>query len=91
MTQEEFRLFLNRCSKEPEYEHLSPEDAKGLLEVSNRLNGGRGCSVARSVATYLEKGYKRDAATVYRTDHDKVRQYPELHAYMNSMFRVEWK
>lgn len=91
MNKNQFNDWLNKGLKAAEFSHLTPADADKLMEVSSRANGDMGSAVARSVALYLQRGENELAARVYRIDHDKVRQYPELHAYMNSMFKVEWE
>lgn len=49
-----------------------------LRALESKQNDGRGVSCVRSVITYLERGDLESAQAVANTDHDKIRNYPEI-------------
>jgi len=54
-----------------------------LLVMQAPENGGRGVSVVRTMAQYLERGMVKETRTIARTDWDKIRNYPELASWIN--------
>lgn len=83
--------FLHRTRTEPQTDHLTAEDYLQILEVNSRTNEGRGSAVARDIVFYLTRGNRAEAAQTWKIDRDKVRQYPELMAVLNKVFRTEWE
>lgn len=58
---------------------LTPRTDYVLIDALNaETNDGRGSSVAKTCADLLRRGEQRAAQTVWVTDADKVRQYPEM-------------
>jgi hypothetical protein len=69
---------------------LTPQDGENLMLFQAPFNGGRGSSVAKTVATLLQRGDIEGATQVWRIDSDKVCQYPGLMAYMNCLFGTDY-
>lgn len=90
MNKTEFRKFLDECSRQPTTEHLTTKDGDSLMVFQATCNNGRGSTVARSIAKALQRGHNVDAGTEFYTDKDKVRQYPELLQYLNTLFKTNY-
>lgn len=70
--------------------NLTPRDGAALRAEQAKYNDGRGSTVARTVAFYLERGDVESAKVVWHTDSDKVVQFQGLREYMNKMFGTDW-
>jgi hypothetical protein len=67
---------------------ISKTQLDQLRELESEANDGRGVTCVRSIIFYIETGDFESAAIRYRTDRDKLRQYPELEAFLKDLFSV---
>lgn len=61
----------------------------GILRgLESKQNEGRGVSCVRTVISYLDRGDLQSARTAADTDHDKIRNYPEVEDFLR---RALWR
>ena len=65
---------------------ITKEQIDKLNTLQAKQNGGRGVECVRQMVMYLKNDNEKFASTIWRTDGDKITQYPELERYIIELF-----
>lgn len=72
-------------------DHITPADVERIRSLNAVTNNGRGSAVVRSMLVCFDRGNPSEAAKTLYFEYDKLRQYPEMCALLDEVFRVSYR